>query len=225
MLSVASCLLVLWCSSSCPLKLDWEVVKLNIEGFEVDMDDLRPLRYRVEDVQRSISEKAIMSLWKREVLAEVLHSEKMKEMLDENSLDALALKRNMRSLKEMAGGNSKRHLKYIPSYLLPSSLTETKVNFRAETGKGKKRKQEKDPLKSFSLRNGKKPRITHRERLLKYEPKKTDETKTIEELPPISGRKLWKLQHRKKLKKSKTDRTGMAGRKAINKRAKRHDKK
>lgn len=167
-----------------------------VQDLSIPVSAFEPLRYRVEDVYKGISRRAIAAARQKELLNEILHNEQLKQKLSENSEDVQALRQAMRTLREHS--KIKWHLRELPEYLVPDlasvkSLTE-KSKDDVITRLKKKRKAE-------GHESGvKRPRATLRQKMLKRD--EQDETKSAEELAPISGRKLWKVRHHKSIRKS-----------------------
>jgi ATP-dependent RNA helicase DDX56/DBP9 len=158
------------------------------------------LRYRVEDVTKGISRRAVAAARQKEILNEMLHNEKLKQRLSENSDDVQALRQAMRTLREHS--KVKWHLREIPEYLLPD-LQGVKP-LVAESGA----KPNDDVMKTLKKRRReeeegavKRPKKTLREKMLKRDDQIDPEMISPDELAPISGRKLWKVQHHKKIKR------------------------
>jgi ATP-dependent RNA helicase DDX56/DBP9 len=166
-----------------------------IVDMEVPVVAFEPLRYRVEDVYKGISRRAIAAARQKELLSEILHNEQLKQKLSENSDDVQALRQAMRTLREHS--KIKWHLRELPDYLLPDlgsvkPLTETTQD-DVITRLKKKRKAEEAGAP-------KRPKKTLRQKMLRRDT--LDETKSAEELAPISGRKLWKVRHHKRVSKN-----------------------
>ena len=151
-----------------------------------------PLRYRVEDVFRGISRRAVAAARQKELLNEILHNEHLKQKLSENTEDVQALRQAMRTLREHS--KVKWHLRELPEYLIPDlagvkSLTEKEdVAARLQ----KKRKAEGEPVRRHKR--------TLREKQVRKDG--MDETTAPEDLAPISGRNLWKMRHHKRIKRA-----------------------
>ncbi|KAF4721890.1 putative ATP-dependent RNA helicase ddx56, partial [Perkinsus olseni] len=73
-----------------------EEAGVEIEALPLDIAELASLKYRVEDVSHSITKKAVAALRQSELMREVLHSDKMKQQLQENTEDAKALRKSLR---------------------------------------------------------------------------------------------------------------------------------
>ena len=170
----------------------------------VDMDipvsSFEPLRYRVEDVFKGISRRAIAAARQKELLNEILHNEQLKQKLSENTEDVQALRQAMRTLREHT--KIKWHLRDLPEYLLPEL-----PNVKPITEKGGP-----DVVTRFKRKiddEGKEVRRhkrTLREKLVYKD--KINEDASPEELVPISGRKIWKIKHHKSVGRRSGDMVG-----------------
>lgn len=65
----------------------------------LNLKDIDCFRYRVEDVLKSVTPKAVLGLRAQELQREILHSKKLTEHLEANPEDAQALKKAFRSLQ------------------------------------------------------------------------------------------------------------------------------
>ena len=152
------------------------------------------LRYRVEDVYKGISRRAIAAARQKELLNEMMHNDKLKQKLSENSEDVQALRQAMRTLREHS--KVKWHLREIPEYLIPDLSGVKAVTPGAKDdvmSNLRKRKRENEGAV-------RRPKRTLREKQLRREAAdEADESVAPEDLAAISGRKLWKMRHHKKL--------------------------
>jgi len=189
-----------------------------LKPLPMQIADAERFRYRVEDMARWISKKMVTQYLARELQLEALHSEKLKEYFEEHPEDRKALLRSQRQLRERK--SVRQHLKVVPSYLVPEQFTNmTPVQqavredaaARGQTGMKKRRKNHKlgDPLfgdADVSWRKTVSQKM--REDNIRKE-KRLDPLAVIpEKLPPLSGRKLWKLRHKKRVFKGHTDAFG-----------------
>jgi ATP-dependent RNA helicase DDX56/DBP9 len=162
----------------------------NVEHMDIPIKAFEALRYRVEDVYKGISRRAIAAARQKEILSEMLHNEQLKQKLSENTQDVQALRHAMRTLREHS--KVKWHLKEIPDYLM---LDLGKVP--SITG-SQKRKPQFDTSRESTVKRRK---ITLREKMIKRDGNGDDDTTAPEDLAPISGRKLWKVRHHKRTKR------------------------
>jgi ATP-dependent RNA helicase DDX56/DBP9 len=172
-----------------------------ISDIGIPVVSFEPLRYRVEDVSKGISRRAVAAARQKELLNEMLHNEQLKQKLSENSDDVQALRQAMRTLREHS--KVKWHLREIPEYLLPD-LKGVKSLVATPGAKGEedvlvKLKKRKRESQDGAVRR---PRKTLREKNLRKESLLDQDMISPEELAPISGRKLWKMRHHKKIKRS-----------------------
>ena len=163
-----------------------------IESMDIPVSAFESLRYRVEDVYKGISRRAIAAARQKEILNEMLHNEEMKKKLSENSEDVQALRQAMRTLREHS--KVKWHLREIPDYLMPDLASVKPIT------SAKKRKNGQGGNESTKA-PVKRRKFTLREKMIK----KDGNDNTIlapEELAPISGRKLWKVKHHKRIQRN-----------------------
>merc|ERR1712039_647558 len=132
----------------------------------------------------------------------------------------MGTQRQLRERKSVRG-----NLKHVPSYLVPENFTKAtpvqqavreELAAMGRTGKtsATKRRRElartKDPLQGFGVGpgaggrtgKGKKNAMFTREVMEAKERRIDPKTANVEQLPPLSGRKLWKLRHGKKVRKA-----------------------
>merc|ERR1712039_890038 len=194
----------------------------------MQMCDAERFRYRVEDMANGLSKKVVAQYLDRELQIEALNSEKLQAYFEDHPEEKRALQKTQRQLRERK--SVRANLKHVPSYLVPENFTkatpvqqavreELAAMGRAPKTSATKRRRElartKDPLQGFGVGpgaggrtgKGKKNAMFTREVMEAKERRIDPKTANVEELPPISGRKLWKLRHSKKVRK-KTDHLG-----------------
>lgn len=185
----------------------------DLQPLPMQISDAERFRYRVEDMARGLTKKAVAEYRARELQLEALHSEKLKAFFEEHPEDKLVLQRTQRQLRQRK--SIREHLKAVPSYLVPENFVaatpvQQAVRQAASaedvSGSTKRRRiihaRTQDPLQSFSAApgGGKRARFT-RETMLAKERRINPATANIEALPPLSGKKIWKLQHGKRVRK------------------------
>jgi ATP-dependent RNA helicase DDX56/DBP9 len=118
-----------------PVLLDFNL--LEIEGF----------RYRVEDVSRAVTRKAVREARSAELKAEILNSERLQQHFDHNPADAKLLQHD----RPVAVLQAAEHLKHVPKYLLPKGMQVANLNKKRKKRKASSASQRasKDPLQSF----------------------------------------------------------------------------
>ena len=110
------------------------------------------LRYRAEDVAKSITKSVIREARAKDIKAELMNSKKLASFFEERPTD-LQLLRHDRSVASTSAGASAPHLKHVPGYLRDPSLQGK--SFVEQSGNGflplkKRKKTEKgDPVKGF----------------------------------------------------------------------------
>jgi len=199
--------------------------KGDINNINLKREDVDRLKYRVDDVLKSVTPKEIKIARLKELQQEAVTSAKLTAHFEDNPEDQEALQRSLREGKKKRV--ERTHLKTLPGYLIPEALTaKTPVEAAVAeqvgsyTGKSKK-KGRIDPLTFTTASNNKKRRFTREGQNAKASREREDAN--VEELVPLSGRKIWKLNHRKRVKK--VSRELVAGRtaKSVRKTAKKFD--
>jgi len=198
-----------------------------LKPLPMQITDAERFRYRVEDMARGLTKKAIEKYKARELQLEALNSEKLKEYFEEHPEEKRALQKTQRALKQKK--SIRQHLKHVPAYLVPDGIVanataieeaarqEAKAEGLSLSAAMKRKRlqlaRKKDPLHGFSTTNpgpgGKKKRsqMYSREMFEAKEKKIDPKTANVEDLPPLSGRKIWKLKHGKRIRR-KTDQLG-----------------
>ncbi|CAD7936340.1 unnamed protein product [Amoebophrya sp. A120] len=211
-----------------------------VQRLPFDVCSIEQLRYRVRDVEKQVTKKAVTAMRLRELQAEAVNSQRLKKYFEENPQDLRALRMSQRDLKHK---HKNSHLRYLPEYLVPKSLAGAQEDPVAKAvreaksteggpGRGgdsisgandKKRRrlmyndeliaqqQAKNTTTAYRKRKGGKPVVTT-EQMAKISMRK-DSTADPETLAPLSGRKIWKINHGKRLKKQDRSAFGMGGRK------------
>jgi ATP-dependent RNA helicase DDX56/DBP9 len=171
---------------------------MELSPLGLKLSEIECFRYRVDDVLHGVNKKTIMKARARELQHEILTNARLKSKLEQTD-DLRALKRSSRQIKQsVAGRDSLRHL---PAYLIPdqtlngSNAVQAAV---AEQAEERIRKRKADPLKSFTPKQ-KRRKAGDLSNSLRREP--DHKTATVDKLPPLAGRKLWKMRHGKKVGK------------------------
>jgi len=197
-----------------------------LRALPMQVADAERFRYRVEDQARGLTKRSVQQYRARELQLEALNSEKLKEYFEDHPEERKLLQRTQRSLKE--GKSIRSNLKHVPSYLVPEQLfaasTPVQQAVREEamasgmnkpTSLAMRRKRamqarKQDPLQGIAPApyTGKKSKLRFtREKMIERDKRINPKTANVEELPPLSRHKIWKLQHGKKVYK-KTDMFG-----------------
>jgi len=167
-------------------------------------EEIDRFRYRCDDVLRSVTKHNIKTARLNDVKKQLMSSQKLKDYFEAhpNEKDVLG---NINSTDKNALMH--KHLGQIPHYLIPESiisnpieekLQSTKLNVKCVLGK---RKAASVPANSQTTSSVK----DH----FAYE---DPNFVTVEQLEPTSGRKLWKMKHRKTInKKLKRYKDGFQG--------------
>ncbi|KAL3136078.1 hypothetical protein ABBQ32_007103 [Trebouxia sp. C0010 RCD-2024] len=105
------------------------------------------LRYRAEDIARSITKSVVKEARAKELRLELLNSQRLKAFFEEHPGDLALLQHD----KPLAKGNSAPHLKHIPAYLRDPTIAVP--SFPGNAGKGvpsamrRRKDRREDPLK------------------------------------------------------------------------------
>ena len=111
------------------------------------------LRYRAEDVARSITKSVIREARTKDIKTELMNSKKLEEFFEERPADLQLIKHD-RSVASTAAGAAAPHLKHVPGYLRDPSLQGKSFVGRSGNGFLPLRKRRKtgakiDPVKGF----------------------------------------------------------------------------
>jgi len=111
------------------------------------------LRYRAEDVARSITKSVIREARTKDIKTELMNSKRLEEFFEERPADLQLIKHD-RSVVSTAAGAAAPHLKHVPGYLRDPSLQGKSFVGRSSNGFLPLRKRRKadgriDPVKGF----------------------------------------------------------------------------
>ena len=114
---------------------------------DFDLQEVEGFRYRVEDVSRAVTRKAVQEARASELKAEILNSERLQQHFADNPADAKLLQHDRPS----AALHAPDHLKHVPKYLLPKGMQVANLNKKRKRKKHSKLNDRisKDPLQSF----------------------------------------------------------------------------
>eukprot|EP00916_Digyalum_oweni_P016296 GHVL01026751.1.p1 GENE.GHVL01026751.1~~GHVL01026751.1.p1 ORF type:complete len:603 (+),score=124.51 GHVL01026751.1:23-1810(+) len=190
-----------------------------INGLNLNVSDVACYRYRVEDMLRGVTKKAVNSLRAREIRREALNSSRLQNHFSNNPKDAHSLKKASGQLKEPMS----EHLKHLPDYLVPTGTAIQSNNpvlaaLEKQTPAGvlkknvPKRPRHADYEDTLLDESKKKSRshITRESQIAKEQP---DSDPLL--LPGISRKKIYKL--RKGLPLSKKGRPSMRNKSVLHK--------
>jgi len=197
-----------------------------LQPLPMQLSDAEKFRYRVEDMLGSCKSRRVIDKYRlRELRREALKSDKLEEYFEEHPEEKRLLQRRQRRHKKLANTD---HLQALPHYLVPEQFAATYTPAQqaaqkaaAEAGLGdsaaaKMKRSDiaksKDPLQSFDpkgktakqkrqLQKMRRMEKYNKETFLEMDKKIDPETANIEELPPLSGRAIWKLQHGKSIRR------------------------
>lgn len=122
---------------------------------DFDLQEMEGFRYRVEDVCRAVTRKAIREARTAELKAEILNSERLAAHFAQNPADARVLQHDKPTSTLL---QAPAHLRNVPRYLLPAGMTAVANLHKKRKRKKRKtnaheyhhgRNTTKDPLQSF----------------------------------------------------------------------------
>ena len=159
-----------------------------------NMKELDNFRYRVEDTLRSVTQATVKEMRNAEIKREILNSAQLKSYFSENPNDLKVLRHDKAVLHPI---KQKDHLKHVPQYLIPSSMRS--VANISTNRKKRKRKGQSSQVQNVNHSKMKDPLLN---------PDSVDDSKANdvstkvftnnEELgDSTSGRKAWKMRHKK----------------------------
>lgn len=182
-----------------------------------NMQELESFRYRVEDTMRSVTTAAVKEFRAAEIKREILNSEKLKSYFAANPNDLKVLRHDKSILHPI---RQKDHLKHVPDYLIPASMKSVAQLNKKTKRNSKKRKSTLSQSQRITKSKQNDPLLGAVATLNSNEnagEEVEDSSKRVftsgDKLgDSISGRKLWKMKHRKgkfnpKLAKSNQHRT------------------
>lgn len=187
----------------------------NIQELPVKAEQVKSFRYRCTDIYRSITNKQINILKTMDIKRQILKSKELKEYFDEHSKERDLIVHDIDKLAKQVSNHSVKMEETVPSYLTEGF--ETKPVVAQEESKQQKRRKivltkynedyESSLAKrmagnNLSLEDVKKKRKMEGDKYIyvndeKEDPILTDATR----LTPLSNRKMWKIKHKKGLKK------------------------
>lgn len=179
-----------------------------VQRLPLQMKDIERFRYRVEDIAQGVTKKAVRAYRARELQLEALNSERLKAYFEDNIEDKKALQKAQRGLKDHK--SRRAHLESVPFYLVPEqffaatpvqkAVKEAALKTTERNAKKRAMAARDDPLRSFEGVATKRRKVT-RDQMAAKQAKQDPKLTNVEDLPPLSGRKLWKLRHKKQIQK------------------------
>lgn len=109
------------------------------------------LRYRAEDVSRSITKNVIREARAKDLRNELLNSKRLASFFEQRPKELDLLRHDRPLVASAAAGAAASHLKHLPSYLLngeSTSISQQKGKFKKSTGLSTQ-KRGLDPIKGF----------------------------------------------------------------------------
>lgn len=160
-------------------------------------DEVNKLKSRVDDIVCTLTNKKIKAYMSNEVKKQILNNKNLKGYFEEHEEEKEILKSSIES--DYKYRHMHKNLDFVPDYLLPKSIIKSEIQMEME---GEAKPAEgiqgltSDLIFVQNLNNIPKPRENIR--TLPYEdPDKIDP----ERLEFTAGRKLWKLKHKKRVRK------------------------
>lgn len=165
----------------------------------IDWLEVNKLKSRIDDIHCTLTNKKIKTYMSNEIKKQILSSKKLKEYFKDHEEEKEILKSSIES--EYKYRHMHKNLDYIPSYLYPKSIVRNQIEMEIDGVKNKQNPITVQGLTSDlqfvqNLNNIPQPRETIRS-LAYEEPLNIDP----EKLEYTSGRKLWKLKHKKRVQK------------------------
>ena len=185
----------------------------NISQLPVKEDQVKTFRYRCTDIYKSITQKQINTLKTLDIKKQLVKSKELKEYFDDHSKERELVIKDIEKLAQKVARHSVKMQDHVPSYLLEEAKAEIIPEETNKKKKGKiiKQKYNEDyesslakrmAGNSLSLDDVKKRRKMDGDKYLTINDELEDPTVTDpSRLIPLSNRKLWKMRHRKPLKK------------------------
>lgn len=166
----------------------------------IDWIQVNKLKSRVDDILCTLSKKKIKSYMGNEIKKQILNNKRLKEYFDEHKEEKEVLKASVESEYKFRFLN--QNLDFVPDYLLPKNILISAIEKKISGDlQGQDDAEHVTGLTSdlvFVQRLNAIPKPKQSHINLKYEdPKLLDADK----LEFTSGRKLWKLKHKKRVKK------------------------
>jgi len=185
----------------------------NISQLPVKEEQVKTFRYRCTDIYKSITQKQINTLKTLDIKKQLVKSKELKEYFDDHSKERELVIKDIEKLAQKVARHSVKMQDHVPSYLLEEAKAEIIPEETNKKKKGKiiKQKYNEDyesslakrmAGNSLSLDDVKKRRKMDGDKYLTINDELEDPTVTDpSRLIPLSNRKLWKMRHRKPLKK------------------------
>lgn len=166
----------------------------------INWTEVNKLKSRVDDILCTLTNKKIKQYMGNEIKKQILTSKKLKDYFQEHEEEKDILKSSIDSGYKYRYMN--KNLDFVPDYLMPNAIIKSAIEQKIEGDTVHQDVAEHvqglthDLLIVQKLNNLPKPRQT--KKTLHYEePDNIDP----EQLEFTAGRKLWKLQHKKRVKK------------------------
>ena len=115
---------------------------------DFDLHEIEGFRYRVEDVSRAVTRKAVQQARTDELKMEIMNSERLQQHFAANPADAKLLQHD----RPTSVLQAQDHLKHVPKYLLPKGMQVADLHKKRKRKKKKmlpSDRASKDPLQSF----------------------------------------------------------------------------
>lgn len=185
-----------------------------IQQLPVKEDQLRSFSYRCTDVLESITKKQIDNMKNVDIKRQVLKSKELKEYFEDHQKERDLVIHDLESMTKQIALHSVKMQNDVPSYLIQDSTLRNEIipkENKQTRGRIIKEKYNEDYESNLAKRMAgndlsmddvKKKRKMTGDKYLKVrddleDPLVTDPTRLI----PLSNRKLWKMKHKKPLKR------------------------
>ena len=165
----------------------------------IDWLEVNKLKSRIDDIHCTLTNKKVKTYMSNEIKKQILSSKKLKEYFNEHGEEKEILKSSIES--DYSYRYMHKNLDYLPNYLYPKSIIKSQIEMEID---GVDNKQNSSSIQGLTsdllfvqnLNNIPRPKETFKS--LPYEdPSNIDP----ERLQYTSGRKLWKLKHKKRIQK------------------------
>ncbi|CAI2360978.1 unnamed protein product [Moneuplotes crassus] len=167
----------------------------------IDWIEVNRLKGRVDDILCTLSSKKIKDYMGNEIKKQILNNKRLKEYFDEHQEEKDILKSSVESEYKFRFLN--QNLDFVPDYLLPKHILASAIEKKIAGGKENLASADhitgltNDLIFVQRLNSIPKPKVS--KMTLKYEDPKL---LAPEKLEFTSGRKLWKLKHKKRVRKA-----------------------
>jgi len=184
-----------------------------IQQLPIKEDQLRSFRYRCTDILEGITNKQINGLKTLDIKRQILKSKELKEYFEEHQKERDLVIHDLEAVSKKIALHSVKMESDVPSYLISDAAIRNEIIPKENKTRGRIIKEryneeyesnlaKRMAANNMSLDDVKKKRKMTGDKYMKVrddleDPLVTDSTRLI----PLSNRKLWKMKHKKPLKK------------------------